>query len=167
MKKLFLVLTLAACAISFNAICAAADDLVFIDLFEVFTKYNKTEDYDKVLEEQQGEKEKTLEALKDEITKLQDEFNLLKESEKDKKKKEIETKAQNFDSKRREAFLDLKKERDEKMKEILKDIEREVEVYAKKNRLPLVLKKAAVAYGDDRLDKTKEIINLLNKKYRR
>ena len=166
MKKLFLVLTLAACAISFNAVCAA-QDMVFIDLFEVFTKYAKTEDYDKVLEEEQEVKEKGLEALKDEIAKLQEEFNLVKESEKERKKKDIEAKAGVFDSKRREAFLDLKKERDERMKEILKDIEEVVESYAKKNRLPLVLKKAAVAYGDRKLDKTKEIINLLNKKYRR
>ena len=166
MRRLALVVTLVAVVVSFNLPCFA-ENMVYIDLFEVFTKYKKTEDYDKVLEEQQNEKEKDLEVLKDEIGKLQEEFNLLKESEKEKKKEEIETKAGDFDSKRREAFLDLKKDRDEKMKEILKDIEEVVENYARKKKYTMVFKKAAVAYGDSKLDKTDEIIDILNKGYKK
>ncbi|MBN2120752.1 MAG: OmpH family outer membrane protein [Candidatus Omnitrophica bacterium] len=167
MKKLILGLVLLFGLSSFGLEAFSAEDMVYIDLFEVFSKYKKTEDYDKVLEGQQSEKEKDLESIKSEIDKLQEEFKLLKESEKDSKKKEIEDKASDFDSKRREAFLDLKKDRDEKMKEILEDIEKVVEQYAKKNRVRLVLKKAAVAYGDPGLDRTKEIITLLNKDYKK
>ena len=144
-----------------------SQDSVYIDLLEVFSKYKKTEDYDKVLESKQSKKEEGLEEKKKEIDKLQEELKLLKESEKEKKKEEIEAKVGDFDSLRRQAFLDLRRERDDKMKEILQDIDEAVEKYAKKNRLKMILKKAAVAYGDKSLDRTKAIIDILNKGYKR
>ena len=76
----------------------------------------------------------------------------------------MEVKMNDFDNERKQAFLDLKKQRDEKMKDILEDIEDEVEKYAKKHKIRVVLKKAAVAYGNKKLDKTQDIIKLLNKK---
>ena len=144
-----------------------AENIICVDLFEVFSKYKKTEDYDKVLEKKQNEKEKELEKQKEELDKLREELKLLKENERKAKQKELEAKANDFDSLRRETLLDLRKERDEKMKEILEDIEKAIERYAKSNKVSIVLKKGAVSYIDRKLDKTKEIIKILNKEYKK
>ena len=165
MKSLIVGLAFVFGLVTFNLCVFSQQDAVYIDLLEVFSKYKKTEDYDKVLESKQEKKEQGLEEQKKLIDKLQEELKLIKDSEKDKKKEEIEAKVSSFDEERRQAFLDLRKERDDKMKEILQDIENAVEKYAKKNRLKMVLKKAAVAYGDKSLDKTQDIVNIINKDY--
>jgi len=168
MRKLVVGIVLVFGLVVFD-FCALAQsqDAVYIDLLEVFSKYKKTEDFDKVLESKQGEKEKGLEKKKREIDKLQEELKLLKESEQERKRGEIEAKVGDFDNLRRQAFLDLRKERDDRMKEILQDIEKAVEKYAKKNKLKMVLKKAAVAYGDKSLDKTEAVVSILNKEYKK
>ena len=165
MKRLIVGLAFVFGLTSLNLCAFSQQDAVYIDLLEVFSKYKKTEDYDKILESKQGKKEEGLEEQKKQIDKLQEELKLIKDSEKEKKKQEIEAKVMSFDEERRQAFLDLRKERDDKMKEILQDIESAVEKYAKKNRLKMVLKKAAVAYGDKSLDKTQEIVDLINKSF--
>jgi len=93
-------------------------------------------------------------------------MKLLKDSERSKKSKEIADKKEAFNQETRKALLDLKKERDMKMKEVLGDIKQVISDYAKKNKQKIVLKKAAVAYADKKLDKTDEIIKLLNKSYK-
>lgn len=139
--------------------------IVYVDLFEVFNKYRKTEEYDAKLEKEQSQKEKELQELNDELAKLTEEAKLLKDKDKEKKEKEISEKRQEFSQKKREIILDLRKKRDEEMREILEDIQKVIENYAKKNKIDIVLKKAGIAYGDESLDKTKEIISILNKKY--
>lgn len=166
MRGLVIGVMLGVLLVSFNAY-PETQNIVYVDLFEVFNKYKKTEDYQNVLEKEQGKKESELEKQKKEIDKLQEEFKLLKDSEKEKKRKALEAKASDFDIQRRQALLDLKKDRDEKMKEILKDIETAIEKYARKNKLTLVIKKAAITYGDKRLDKTQDIIKILNKEYKK
>ncbi|RKY35618.1 MAG: hypothetical protein DRP80_00200 [Candidatus Omnitrophota bacterium] len=146
---------------------AYAEDIICVDLFEVFSKYKKTEDYDKLLEEKQNKKEEELEKEKKELDKLKEQLKLIKESEREVKKKEIEEKTSEFNDLRRQALLDLKKERDTRMKEILEDIQAAIEKYAEKNKVKIVLKKSAVSFVDSKLDKTKDIINIINKEYKK
>lgn len=168
MRKLILSLVIIFGLSSFN-LCAfsAPEDIIYVDLFEIFSKYEKTEDYDKMLEKKQSKEEEGLSEKKKEIEKLREELKLLKESQREEKRKEIEDRATTFESERRQALLDLKRERDDKMKEILKDIEGAVENYARRNKISVVLKKAAISYGNARMDKTKEIINILNRNYKK
>ena len=44
----------------------------YVDVFEVFREYEKTKDYDKILENKKKAKEKELEKKRNEIKKMQD-----------------------------------------------------------------------------------------------
>ncbi len=168
MRKITAVLVAAGFSLSLinGFVFSAPQDTLYVNMLEVFNQYNKTSDYDKKLEKEQKQEETLLRQKKDEITKLSGQIKLLKDSERSKKEKELSDKKNAFNQETRKALLDLKKERDVKMKEILGDINRVISDYAKKNKQQIILKKAAVAYADERLDKTDEIIKLLNKSYK-
>jgi Skp family chaperone for outer membrane proteins len=142
-----------------------AADMVYVDLFEAFNQYQKTIDFDKDLAAKQTAKESDLQKKKEVIDKMREELALLKDEAKKKKEDDIAAKASELQAEYKDALTALKQERDEKMKSILEDIEKTIDTYAKANKLPLVLKKAALAFGDPALDRTKDIISTLNKNY--
>ena len=65
----------------------------------------------------------------------------------------------------RDETLDLRKERDEKMKDILKDIEIAIAEYAKKERFTLVFNDRVLVFQDESLDITQEVLTILQRNY--
>ena len=55
----------------------------------------------------------------------------------------------------------------EKMKEIVEDIDKIVEEYAKQNGFNLVVNSNAILYGEETMDITSQILKISNKKYRK
>ncbi|UCC96125.1 MAG: OmpH family outer membrane protein, partial [Candidatus Omnitrophota bacterium] len=96
----------------------------YVDLFQIFNEYEKTKKYDNVLEKERRDKETTLKKKKEEIKKMQGKLNLLKDEEQKKQRANIVAAEKEYRLMEREAFVDLRKRRDERMKEILEDIER-------------------------------------------
>jgi len=99
-----------------------------------------------------------------EITRLRDEMELL--SEKGKKDKQVVIdekvkKLQEFDNTSRN---ELRKERDEMVAGILKDIDEAVQGYGKKQGYDLVLNDKVIVYKKDALDITADILKILNSK---
>lgn len=142
----------------------AADKFAFVNLSRVFSEYNKTKDYDKVL----SEKEKKYTAERDkkinEIKQSEDKMNLLSDKKKEEKKQELDKKIKEFQEYDRGQQADLRKEQDEKMKEILKDIEEAVKSYSQKQDYTLVFNDRVLVYQDTKLDITDEVIKIVNKK---
>lgn len=145
----------------------AADKLGFVDLSRIFAEYVKTKDYDKTL----GDKETAYEADRakkiNEVKQVQDKINLLNDKEKETKKPELESKLkllQDFD---REKQTDLRKEQDDKMKEILKDIEDAVKAYSEKEGYLMVFNDRVLVYQAKTLDITDKIVEILNKGYKK
>ena len=60
---------------------------------------------------------------------------------------------------------DLTKQRDEKIREILLEIEKVVSDYAKQEKYDLILNDRVLIYGDDGLDISTKILELLNAEY--
>ncbi|MDD4908927.1 MAG: OmpH family outer membrane protein, partial [Candidatus Omnitrophica bacterium] len=60
---------------------------------------------------------------------------------------------------------ELRKDRDEKMKEILKDIEKAVSEYAKKEGFTLVLNDRVLVYQDKSMDITEPVLKILQGYY--
>ena len=153
-------------ALSISAGAArAADKFAYVDLSRSFSEYNKTKDYDKVLSEKEdaysGEREKKV----TEIKSFQDKMNLLSDKEKEAKKSDLETKVKALQDYDRQKQTDLRKEQDERMKEILKDIEDAVKQYAEKEGYTLVFNDRVLVYQTKSLDITGKIIEALNKGY--
>jgi len=142
----------------------ASEKIGYVDLSRLFDGYPKTKEYDKILEEKQNKYEKEREKRVDKIKALQDKISLLSDQEKEKKRSELEAeikKLQDFD---RQQQTDLRKERDEKLTDILKDIEKAIFEYAKKEKYSLIFNDKVLMYQDKRLDVTDEVMELLKKK---
>jgi outer membrane protein len=146
-----------------TGIAQAADKFAYIDLSRTFSEFNKTKGYDKNL----SEKEKNYTDDRDkkvaELKAFQDKLNLLNEKEREAKKSELQTKIKNFQDYDRAKQADLKKEQEEKMKEILKDIEEAVKKYSEKEGLTLVFNDRILVYQNKTLDITSQVIEILNK----
>jgi outer membrane protein len=158
----------AALTFSFSAVSQAKDlKIGYVDIFKVFNDYKKTIDYDKTLEGKKEDAEKKLDAKKETIKKIKDKLSLLKEGEKAKEEAKMRKEAEEYQELQRKIFIDIKKERDEKMQEIIEDINKIVEEYAKKNKFDMVINQNAILYGDRVMDITDEILKISNQQYKR
>ncbi|MBF0331895.1 MAG: OmpH family outer membrane protein [Candidatus Omnitrophica bacterium] len=145
---------------------AAELKFAYVNLSKLFDEYEKTKSYDKVLEADntkfQEERNKKIEAIRE----LQGKAGALKADEKAKVDQDIE-KAKNdlleFDRQKR---TDLTKARDEKVREILMEIEKTVSEYAKKEGISFVFNDRVLIYGADTMNITDPIMKDLNEAYK-
>jgi Skp family chaperone for outer membrane proteins len=148
-----------------TGIAQAADKFAYVDLSRIFSEYGKTKDYDKVL----GEKEKIYTTDRDkrveEVKQLQSKLNLLSEKERESRKGELDSKVKTLQDYDRQKQTDLRKEQDEKMKEILKDIELAVKQYAEAEAYTMVFNDRVLVYQTKSQDITDKIVLILNRNY--
>ncbi|MCM8796760.1 MAG: OmpH family outer membrane protein [Candidatus Omnitrophica bacterium] len=145
----------------------AGEKFAYVNLMRVFSEYNKTKDYDKGLTDKEDIYTKEREKKVNEIKQLQEKMNLLSDKEKEATKSDFEAKIkalQDFDTQKQ---TDLRKEQNEKMKEIMQDIEEVVRKYAQKEGITFVLNDRAFVYQDKSYDISDKIITTLNNNYKK
>lgn len=147
-------------------VALAAGKIAYVDLSSTFDKYEKTKVFDDELGRIQKEKEKDLTQLADDIKAIEDKMPLLSEKEKASKQKELDEKNAKLKQESQQVALDLRKERDERLKEILQDIEKVIQSYAQKNQYDFILNDRVLLYGAAGADVTQDIIDLLNNQYK-
>ena len=167
MKKLLVVLCgvlLSAFVLTKIAQAAAADKFGYVNLARAFSEYSKTKEYDKTL----TDKEKGYTAERDkklaELTALKDKFNLMSDKEKEAKKGELENKAKAIKDFITQREGDLRKEQEDRMKEVLKDIEAAVKTYSEKEGYTLIFNDRVLVYQTKSMDITDKIVDILNGK---
>lgn len=143
----------------------AADKFGYVNLGRIFDEYNKTKDHDKVLEKKQKDFEAERETKVNEIKNLQDKLGLVDEKQKAVKKTELEEKVKAFQDYERKKVEVLKKERDDILKEILKDIEKAVHQQAGLEGYTLVFNDRVLVYQTKDGDLTDKVIVAVNKSY--
>lgn len=148
-------------------IARAAEKLAYVDLSKLFSEYGKTKEYDKNLGEKENVYSSEREKKVNDIKQFQDKMNLLSDKEKEEKKAEFETKIKSLQDFDRQKQTDLRKEQDEKMKELLKDIEEAVKQLAAKEGYTLVFNDRVLVYQDKSLDITGKVMDILNKSYKK
>lgn len=141
----------------------AAEKFAYVDLTKIFSEYSKTKEYDKVLGDKQSAYEAERDKMVSEIKSFQDKMNLLSDKEKVAKKDDLENKVKNLQEFDRKKQGDLRKEQDERMKELLKDINEAVKQYADKEGYSMVFNDRVLVYQDKSMDITAKIIAIVNK----
>lgn len=165
LKGIVFSFSLFVCVFIGMQICFSQEiKFAYVNIFEVINTYEKTKDYDKVLDAKKEEETKKLEIKRTEIEKMQDNLSVLSKEEQAKKRETITKAAREYQQMEREIMVDLKRERDEKMLEIVEDINKEIQKFAESKGYQMVINESALLYADKTLDKTKEIIELVNKK---
>ncbi len=145
----------------------AADKIGYVDVGKLFDEYQKTKEYDKNLETKASAYEKDRDTKISEVKKLQDGLDILADKEKEKKQKELEEKVKSV----REFALskegDLKKERDDRLKEVLNDIENAVKEYAQKEGYTMVFNDRVFMYKTNTSDITDKVLEILQANYKK
>jgi outer membrane protein len=147
----------------FAGVSYAADKFAYVDLTKIFSEYSKTKDYDKVLGDKQSAYEGERDKMVGDIKSFQDKMNLLSDKEKEAKKGDLEDKVKKLQEFDRQKQTDLRKEQDEKMKELLKDINDTIKGYAEKEGYTLIFNDRVLVYQDKSMDITDKIVELINK----
>lgn len=141
---------------------AAETKIAFVDLGRAFDDYEKTKQLDHQLEEQSTAKQSERESLVTEIRKMKDELELLTDKGREDRQATIEGKIQRLQEFDRTAREGLKRQRDEMVKGILKEIEHVVQAYAQSHGYDLVLNDRAVLYAGKSSDITDQVLEALN-----
>ncbi len=144
----------------------AAGKMAYVDLSQTFDQYQKTKVFDDALAAVQATKEKELESMANDIKAIEDKMALLSDKEKATKTKELDEKKNKLQQQTQQITLDLRKNRDEKLKEILQDIEKTVQAYAQKNGYDFIFNDRVLLYGAASADVTQDIIDALNASYK-
>jgi len=146
-----------------SGVAYAADKLAYVDLARIFSEYSKTKSYDKLLSDKQSTYETERDKMVNDVKQFQDKMNLLSDKEKEAKKTDLEAKIKSLQEFDRQKQTDLRKEQDEKMKDLLKDINEAIKQYAAKEGYTLVFNDRILVYEDKSLDITDKIIEIVNK----
>ena len=148
----------------------AKDDALsigYIDLAKIFDQYEKTKDSDRDLEVEWQGKQSEIKTLREEITRFKDELELLSESAKVKKQEIIDSKIKELQGFTKEIQDELTSERNEIVRQILKDIDTIINKYGESNGYDLILNERVLLYRAEGLDLTDKIVKILNDKYKK
>ena len=165
--KLVKVFGLAVVFMFVAATFARAEELKFayVDLARVFDQYERTKEYDKVLEADNKKFQEERNKKIDQIRALQDKAPMLKDDAKAKNDKDMEKLKNEILEFDRTQRTDLTKARDEKVREILLEIEKVVSEYAKAGGITFVLNDRVLIYGKPEFNITEPILKALNDNY--
>ena len=167
MKALKIMIVLTAVVFLFGITPTFAADqtkIGYVDLSHLFDEYYKTKEYDKVLEGEHKVYEQESKGKIDKIREAQGKLALLKDDQKKTVEQEIETMKNELMEYDRQKKTDLTKERNEKIREILLEIEKIVSGYAEQNGYTVILNDRVLIYADKGLDLTENILKTLNAK---
>ena len=160
--KMFMMAAVAVAIVIAGTTSAQAGKIGYVDLSRLFDEYHKTKEYDKVLEAKHSELEKIGLEKVEKIKESESKLALLKEDQKKTLEAEIETmktEAQGFVSQEQS---NLTKDRNEKIREILLEIEKVVSDYAEKEQYDIILNDRVLIYGNTAQDVTEQILAILN-----
>ena len=166
--KVLSIVTMFVLSLSMGTVHAQSLDgkkVGYVDLSRIFDEYAKTKEYDAVLEKKHGEYEDTRSKKMDKIREAQGKLALLKEVEKAKLQESIEKDKADMLEFDRQQQTELKKQRDEKIREILLEIEKVVHDFAEKEKFALILNDRVLIYGEKTMDLTGKVLKLLNDSY--
>lgn len=135
----------------------------YVNLGKAFDEYGKTKQADTVLEKNSTEKEKERQKMVDEISKLKEELELLSDKAKQEKQAVIDEKLKKLQEFVNTTREELNKQRDEIVKDIVREIDKVIQDYGKQNGYTVILNDRVLVYGEDNLDVTQDIIDILNK----
>ena len=139
--------------------------IAWVDLSRLFNGYEKTKLYDGDLEKDSKAFEEDRQKMIDQVRDGQNKLTLLKEDEKKKLQEDLDKQRAQLVEYDRQKRTDLLKRRDEKVREILLEIEKVVSDYAKKEGYTLVLNDRVLVYGDQGYNITDPILKTLNENY--
>ena len=139
--------------------------VAYCDVTKAFDEYTKTKEYDANLSKKHEEYQKERNTRIDKIRESQGKLSILKEDEKNKLQAQIDKDSAELTEFDRTKQTDMRKERDEKIQNILKDIENTINEISQKESYSMVFNDKVLLYAADQFDITQQVLKSLNEKY--
>jgi len=151
------------------AVCSLAGDLkiAYVDLSKVFDGYQKTKEFDAVLQSEGEVFQRERDAMIQKIQDAQSKFNLMNDTQKAAMEKDIEKQKNDMVAYDKEKRTELAKKRDDKVREILAEIQKIVSDLAKREGYTYVLNDRVLIYGDPQSNVTDVVLKTLNDSYKK
>ena len=151
------------------AVCSLAGDLkiAYVDLSKVFDGYQKTKEFDAVLQSEGEVFQRERDAMIQKIQDAQSKFNLMNDTQKAAMEKDIEKQKNDVVAYDKEKRTELAKKRDDKVREILAEIQKIVSDLAKREGYTYVLNDRVLIYGDPQSNVTDVVLKTLNDSYKK
>jgi len=143
------------------------NELAYIDLGKIFSEYQKTKDFDEVLEEEKKDKQTKREKMVETIRKIKDELEVVSSKAKEKKQAEMDQKIKELQEFDREINTELRRKYDSSVREILKEIDSTIKVFGQKEKFDIIFDSRMLLYTNDSLNITDQILKILNERYKR
>ena len=141
--------------------------IAYVDLSKVFDGYQKTKEFDAVLQSEGEAFQKDRDAMVQKIQDAQSKLDLMSESQKTAMQADIEKQKDDVVAYDKEKRTELAKKRDDKVREILTEIQGIVSDLAKKDGYTYVLNDRVMIYGDTQFNITDEVSKNLNDSYKK
>lgn len=167
MRKVLMLILICMFLFSGTVLAEPQGKVGYVDLSRSFDEYQKTKDFDKDLEKKGDVKQEQREKLVKEIRKMRDEVELMNEKAREKKEQDIESKIKSLQDFDQDAKATLTKERDDMVRDILREINNVIQQYGEENGFSIILNDRVLLYGDQSGDLTDEIIKKLNDNYKK
>lgn len=168
MRRVLVVLTVALFCCSWVNFAYAEDlKLGFINLKKVLDDYGKVKDGEDELLKEAEKKNKQREKLVKEVKNLREKIDLLQEKQKEQKQQELEEKVKELQDFTYETRASLRQERDEKFREIMKEIKDVIAEYSQSRNYNIIIDDTLLLYKDKGLDVTDDITKMLNQRYKK
>jgi len=168
MKRIVgIFLAVAFCSSIFVAASFAAEKFAYVDLAKIFNDYNKRKDYEKTILDKENSYNTEREKKVNELKALNDKLSMLSDKEKTAKQQDMQIKIDALKEFDRQKVTDLRKENDEKMTEIFKDIQEAVKQVAEKESDTFVFSSQSLIYQDKKYEVTDSVVEILNKNYKK
>jgi outer membrane protein len=151
------------------AVCSLAGDLkiAYVDLSKVFDGYQKTKEFDAVLQSEGEVFQKERDAMIQKIQDAQGKLNLMNDAQKTAMQADIEKQKNDVVAYDKEKRTELAKKRDDKVREILTEIQKIVSDLAKREGYTYVLNDRVMIYGDPQSNVTDAVLKTLNDSYKK
>jgi len=141
--------------------------IAYVDLSKVFDGYQKTKEFDAVLQSEGEAFQKERDAMIQKIQDAQSKLALMKDAEKAAMQADIEKQKNDVVAYDKEKRTQLAKKRDDKVREILTEIQNVVSDLAKKEGYTYVLNDRVMIYGNPQFNVTDEVSKTLNDSYKK
>jgi outer membrane protein len=151
-----------------TGISMAADlKIAYVDLSKVFDGYQKTKEFDAVLQSEGEQFQKERDAMVQKIQDAQSKLALMSDAQKTSMQADIEKQKNDVVAYDKEKRTELAKKRDDKVREILTEIQGIVGTIAKNDGFTYVLNDRVMIYGDSQYNITDEVAKALNDSYKK
>jgi len=149
----------------------SAEKVVFLDLEFIILESNVGKSLNEQIKKIQNSNQENFlnieKNLKNEEKKLISQKNVLNEDEYTNKVNELKKKIVNYNNEKKKLFNDLKIKRIKGQNEILRALDVILKEYSSQNLITLIVQKKYIILGNNNIDITKDINNLLNKKIKK